>query len=145
MPGADIGARLYAGKKRMFKGHKWERQLRKRRGQIAVRMRDMAKRIQRFKSVSRAFHLNMSMEHDRHRCQVDIQTPKTKPSATTKGFQEGEITFLIIAAEVEAWCRLISAGIGAPGVLRARQLLARQLSGRVRSLCDGLCLRFDTM
>lgn len=53
VPGADIGARLYAGKKRMFKGHKWERQLRKRRGQIAVRMRDMAKRIQRFKSVSR--------------------------------------------------------------------------------------------
>ncbi|KAI5123249.1 hypothetical protein M0805_001338 [Coniferiporia weirii] len=42
---------VYAGRRRMFKGHKWERHLQKRRGQIAVRMRDMRKRIRRFKNV----------------------------------------------------------------------------------------------
>ena len=50
--GADIGARLYAGKKRMFKGHKWEREYKKRKAMIGVRMRDMPKRIERFKTVS---------------------------------------------------------------------------------------------
>ncbi|THH11418.1 hypothetical protein EW145_g648 [Phellinidium pouzarii] len=45
------GLTIYAGRKRMFKGHKWERQLDKRRGKIAVRMRDMRKRIKRFRNV----------------------------------------------------------------------------------------------
>lgn len=52
VPGADVGARLYAGKKRMFKGHKWERELKKRKAKVGVRLRDMPKRIERFKSVS---------------------------------------------------------------------------------------------
>lgn len=43
---------IYEGRRRMFKGHKWERHLEKRRAQIAVRMRDMSERIQRFKNVS---------------------------------------------------------------------------------------------
>ena len=43
---------IYTGRRRMFKGHKWERNLDKRRAQIAVRMRDMSERIQRFKNVS---------------------------------------------------------------------------------------------
>lgn len=55
VPGADVGARLYAGKKRMFKGHKWEREFKKRKAKIAVRLRDMPKRIERFKSVSTVF------------------------------------------------------------------------------------------
>ncbi|KAH8113767.1 hypothetical protein DFH11DRAFT_1689188 [Phellopilus nigrolimitatus] len=42
---------VYAGRKRMFKGHKWERNYKKRTGQINVRMRDMKKRIKRFKNV----------------------------------------------------------------------------------------------
>jgi len=42
---------VYAGRKRMFKGHKWERALKKRRGQIRMRLRDMRKRIARFRSV----------------------------------------------------------------------------------------------
>jgi len=50
VPGADYGSRLYAGKKRMFKGHKWERMEAKRRGQIKVRLRDMPKRIATFKN-----------------------------------------------------------------------------------------------
>ena len=43
---------IYVGRRRMFKGHKWERHLDKRRAKIAVRMRDMPQRIRRFKNVS---------------------------------------------------------------------------------------------
>jgi len=50
VPGADIGARLYAGKKRMFKGHKWQRTQEKRGKRTKILMRDMQKRVQRFKS-----------------------------------------------------------------------------------------------
>ena len=46
------GLTFYAGRRRMFKGHKWERHLQKRKGEIAVRMRDMGARIARFKNVS---------------------------------------------------------------------------------------------
>ncbi|KAF9225994.1 hypothetical protein BS17DRAFT_801257 [Gyrodon lividus] len=49
VPGADIGNRLYAGKKRMFKGHKWERVAEKRAMRRKILMRDMEKRIERFK------------------------------------------------------------------------------------------------
>lgn len=49
-----VGLTIYEGRRRMFKGHKWERHLEKRRGQIAVRMRDMPGRISRFKNVSYA-------------------------------------------------------------------------------------------
>ncbi|KAF9239833.1 hypothetical protein BU15DRAFT_87845 [Melanogaster broomeanus] len=49
VPGAEIGNRLYAGKKRMFKGHKWERVAEKRKLRRRMLMRDMAKRIQRYK------------------------------------------------------------------------------------------------
>lgn len=47
--GADVGNRLYAGKKRMFKGHKWERMRERRVGRTEMLLRDMDKRIQRFK------------------------------------------------------------------------------------------------
>lgn len=53
-PGEQLGIRLYAGRKRMFKGHLWER---KREGRIrkrAVLMRDMAARVQRYKEASTA-------------------------------------------------------------------------------------------
>jgi large subunit ribosomal protein L25 len=52
VPGAEIGNRLYAGKKRMFKGHKWERVAEKRASKRRMLMRDMAKRIQRYKQAS---------------------------------------------------------------------------------------------
>ena len=56
VPGADIGNRLYAGKKRMFKGHKWERVAEKKASKRRMLMRDMPKRIQRYKQAS-AFSL----------------------------------------------------------------------------------------
>jgi large subunit ribosomal protein L25 len=49
--GADVGNRLYAGKKRMFKGHKWERVRERRVARTNILLRDMDKRIQRFKGV----------------------------------------------------------------------------------------------
>ncbi|KAI9065261.1 hypothetical protein FKP32DRAFT_1624420 [Trametes sanguinea] len=48
--GADVGNRLYAGRKRMFKGHKWERTLEKRTWKRKMLMKDMEERIERFKS-----------------------------------------------------------------------------------------------
>lgn len=52
VPGADLGARLYAGKKRMFKGHKWERVKAKRKAKRRVLLRDMDRRVSKYKSVS---------------------------------------------------------------------------------------------
>ncbi|KAI8972855.1 hypothetical protein BD414DRAFT_525163 [Trametes punicea] len=51
--GADVGNRLYAGRKRMFKGHKWERTLERRTRKRKMLMKDMAERIERFKSTYR--------------------------------------------------------------------------------------------
>ena len=50
--GADVGARLYAGKKRMFKGHKWERTMEQRMQERKMLMKDMEQRIERFRTVS---------------------------------------------------------------------------------------------
>ncbi|KAG1745282.1 hypothetical protein EDB19DRAFT_1693641 [Suillus lakei] len=47
--GAEVGNRLYAGKKRMFKGHKWQRVAEKREKRRALLMRSMPKRIKEFK------------------------------------------------------------------------------------------------
>ncbi|TFK92368.1 hypothetical protein K466DRAFT_643386 [Polyporus arcularius HHB13444] len=51
--GADVGNRLYAGRKRMFKGHKWERTLEKRTWERKMLMKDMAARIERFRTTYR--------------------------------------------------------------------------------------------
>lgn len=59
--GAEIGNRLYAGKKRMFKGHQWERVAEKRALKRKMLMRDMAKRIQRYKQASTLFFCLIAM------------------------------------------------------------------------------------
>ncbi|KAF8889594.1 hypothetical protein BD779DRAFT_1520006 [Infundibulicybe gibba] len=48
--GADIGTRLYAAKKRMFKGHKWERMKEGRDKKRKILMRDMARRVRNYKA-----------------------------------------------------------------------------------------------
>ncbi|CCL98211.1 uncharacterized protein FIBRA_00205 [Fibroporia radiculosa] len=50
VPGAAIGNRLYAGKRRMFKGHKWERTSEKREETRKAMMQSMPQRIERFKN-----------------------------------------------------------------------------------------------
>ncbi|CAA7267215.1 unnamed protein product [Cyclocybe aegerita] len=49
-PGSELGTRLYAGKKRMFKGHLWERELAHRRRRHSILMRDMEARVERYKT-----------------------------------------------------------------------------------------------
>jgi large subunit ribosomal protein L25 len=49
--GAGVGNRLYAGKKRMFKGHKWERERERRVTRTKMLLRDMDQRVQRFRGV----------------------------------------------------------------------------------------------
>ena len=43
--------KMYAGRKRMFKGHKWERVQAQRTKRTQILMRDMSKRIARYKEV----------------------------------------------------------------------------------------------
>ena len=52
VPGAELGTRLYASKKWMFKGHKWERLKEQKDIKQKILLRDMDKRIRRWKSVS---------------------------------------------------------------------------------------------
>ncbi|KAF5310854.1 hypothetical protein D9619_007850 [Psilocybe cf. subviscida] len=47
--GAELGVRLYANKKRMFKGHLWERARASRVKKQAILMRHMAARVARYK------------------------------------------------------------------------------------------------
>ncbi|KAG6861213.1 hypothetical protein C0995_002562 [Termitomyces sp. Mi166 len=49
VPGAELGTRLYAAKKRMFKGHRWERLKAARDNKKKILMRDMARRIRNYK------------------------------------------------------------------------------------------------
>jgi hypothetical protein len=62
--GADVGNRLYAGKKRMFKGHKWERVRKRRVARTRMLLRDMDKRVQRFKQVRFGLVWFFSRSHD---------------------------------------------------------------------------------
>ncbi|KAK2461219.1 hypothetical protein APHAL10511_006746 [Amanita phalloides] len=48
--GAELGTRLYAGKKRMFKGHKWERVKAKRETHRRILLRDMDRRVYNYKN-----------------------------------------------------------------------------------------------
>ncbi|KAF8068840.1 hypothetical protein FPV67DRAFT_1489918 [Lyophyllum atratum] len=48
--GAELGTRLYAAKKRMFKGHKWERLREARESKRQILMRDMARRVRNYKA-----------------------------------------------------------------------------------------------
>ncbi|TBU39988.1 hypothetical protein BD309DRAFT_1003394 [Dichomitus squalens] len=51
--GADVGNRLYAGRKRMFKGHKWQRTQQEREREQKMLLKDMKARIERFKTTYR--------------------------------------------------------------------------------------------
>ncbi|PPQ78619.1 hypothetical protein CVT25_010583 [Psilocybe cyanescens] len=50
VPGSELGTRLYTGKRRMFKGHLWERQQARRARRHSILMRDMPARLERYKS-----------------------------------------------------------------------------------------------
>jgi large subunit ribosomal protein L25 len=56
--GARLGIRLYAGKKRMFKGHKWERLRKKKAAHRRALLKSMPQRIFMYKNVSLACSLS---------------------------------------------------------------------------------------
>lgn len=58
MPKSDVT--LYTGRKRMFKGHKWERLREERQKKRAILMRDMKKRVYNFKMVSNSLIVGYS-------------------------------------------------------------------------------------
>lgn len=96
IPGADIGVRLYAGKRLMFKGHRWEREKPERERRTQMLLRDMPQRIDRFRTVrillgkntGQPAHINNIVA-----CQV-----KTSATQASQGQGEGaETSFLITA------------------------------------------------
>ncbi|KDR80233.1 hypothetical protein GALMADRAFT_242528 [Galerina marginata CBS 339.88] len=50
VPGTGLGTRLYTGKRRMFKGHLWERKRARKVRRHTILMRDMPARIARYKN-----------------------------------------------------------------------------------------------
>jgi len=50
VPGADEGTRLYAAKKKMFKGSRLERSLKQRAWRTWVLLHDMRKRIRKYRT-----------------------------------------------------------------------------------------------
>ena len=61
-----LGAlKMYAGRKRMFKGHKWERVQAQRKKKTQILMRDMNKRITRYKEVRKNFLKSLMLETQR--------------------------------------------------------------------------------
>ena len=91
--GAEIGNRLYAGRKRMFKGHKWERVAEKKAARRKMLMRDMAKRIQRYKQVS-AFS-RLVVKHRYYYAPIALQEETSKSSQACQGIRR-ETSFLDI-------------------------------------------------
>lgn len=93
--GADSGTRLYSGKKRMFKGHKWERVKRRRFNYKKILLKDMDQRIKRYKSV-RSLSLFISSIF---MCRFAVSQEQTaKSSGYTTGEQKGQTTVLVLYA-----------------------------------------------
>ena len=96
VPGAALGTRLYAGKKRMFKGHKWERVKPRREAHKQMLLRDMNRRVRNYKNVCSAhgfldFCTDMS---------TVSQTRETTSSQTTTLNQGAQVAVLELALVV---------------------------------------------
>ncbi|KNZ73508.1 hypothetical protein J132_03272 [Termitomyces sp. J132] len=90
VPGAELGTRLYAAKKRMFKGHRWERLKEARDNKKKILMRDMARRIRNYKAVCLHFY-----SEEKAKSAQDLQ------------FNESEkATFLIFRTPVEQYIHI---------------------------------------
>ena len=92
--GTELGIRLYAGKKRMFKGHLWERVRAKRIRRRSILMRDMAARVKNYKTVRASYSPIILFLKISSRLVV-LQEEKTKPSQTVKIFKTSQAAILI--------------------------------------------------
>jgi len=93
--------KMYAGRKRMFKGHKWERVQAQREKRTKILMRDMNKRITRYKEVRTV--LAGSMRRDSQDVYPVVPPSQAQPTHATKGCQSPQATVL------ELICRIIHA------------------------------------
>jgi hypothetical protein len=95
--GSDLGTRLYSGKKRMFKGHKWERMKEGRDIKRRILMRDMARRVRNYKAVRWTFVSRSSLFTLLF---AVLPETKTKSSQTFKLCKSSKITILDLALSV---------------------------------------------
>ena len=86
--------KMYAGRKRMFKGHKWERTHAQRKKRTQILMRDMNKRITRYKEV----HANLFLlraRRETHGTSSPVVPPSQAQSTqATKGRKSPQATVL---------------------------------------------------
>lgn len=85
--------RAYIGRKRAFKGHKWERVLRKRQKHQHILLKDMSQRIQRYKNVRRSVTSEVGVDAD-YVMRVALQTEEAKPTQAEHITQAAEVTVL---------------------------------------------------
>lgn len=93
VPGAELGTRLYANKKRMFKGHKWERVKSEVERKRTILMRDMKKRLAGYKSVRLSFIILCRTINANNFCVV-LQEEKAEPAQTFEVCKGRQITVL---------------------------------------------------
>lgn len=105
VPGADVGNRLYATKKRMFKGHKWERAMEKRENKRKILLESMPERIQRFRTVRGMIAKLLCYTYINS---VDIQEETSKSSQCTAYIQVPQASILITLEHFPLSYRLIS-------------------------------------
>jgi len=85
--------KMYAGRKRMFKGHKWERVQAQRTKRTHILMRDMKKRIIRYKEV-RTVPLTQRLLRDSPNLSPVVPPSQAQSSQATKGCQSSQATVL---------------------------------------------------
>lgn len=88
VPGADVGNRLYAGKWRMFKGHKWQRVAEQRKEAKEKALKVMGRRVKWFKGVRAVFlcvRWWVCADGVLFLWCADVQAQEAKPARPTEG------------------------------------------------------------
>ena len=86
--------KMYAGRKRMFKGHKWERVQAQKKKRTQILMRDMSKRIARYKEVrNHLFELGYA-GRDSEDLSLVVPPSQAQSTQVTKGCQGSKIAVL---------------------------------------------------
>ncbi|GLB42126.1 hypothetical protein LshimejAT787_1101410 [Lyophyllum shimeji] len=103
--GAELGTRLYAAKKRMFKGHRWERLKEAREGKRKILMRDMARRVRNYKAVRRGVLNPQHALLTRSLRTTVLPQEETEPAQAFELYKSAEIALLVPPAR-RALCAL---------------------------------------
>jgi large subunit ribosomal protein L25 len=86
--GAELGTRLYAAKKRMFKGHRWERVKEARDSKKKILLRDMARRVRNYKAVRLSILFNNAQSYAPSTFSTikrESRTPSNRPALPKYG------------------------------------------------------------